>query len=72
MRYLRGDPVSVARISRQQLPVSHSDGGLDGRVPHGLGGVEPQQGRRRRRVGQQQRLLLGHVLVLERPSGLGL
>lgn len=32
--HLRGDPVSMSWVASQQLPVSHSDGGLDGRVPH--------------------------------------
>lgn len=38
LAYLRGDPVSMSWVPGQQLPVSHSDGGLDGRVPHWVRG----------------------------------
>lgn len=47
--YLRGDPVSMSWVPGQQLPVSHSDGGLDGRVPHWVRG-QTGRGHGRRRL----------------------
>lgn len=60
--HLRGDPVSMSWVPGQQLPVSHSDGSLDGSVPHWVRGqTGGGHGRWRRRLS----------LVLERhPLGL--
>lgn len=61
LRYLLGDPVSVAWVSCQQLPVSDSDGSLDRRVPDRLEQLEPELGRVM--SSGQQRPGLGRVLV---------
>lgn len=66
--YLRGDPVSVSRVPGQQLPVPHSDGGLDGRVPHWVRG---QTGRGRWRRQRLSLVLEHHPLRLNPEVHLG-
>lgn len=55
-------------VASQQLPVSHSDGGLDGRVPHWL---RVQTGCGRRRWGQRSLVLEHHPLGLNPEVHLG-